>query len=66
MVQSKTNSKTFPQIYISGELIGGYNDLVDSHKKGRIFKLIDSHSFDYDLIVLGGGSGGLAASKVIN
>lgn len=63
-VKSKLDKRTLPQIYINGKFIGGYDGLVDSQEKGSLFKIIDSHSFDYDLIVIGGGSGGLAASKV--
>jgi len=33
------------------------------HEEKKLFKMIEDHGFDYDLVVIGGGSGGLAASK---
>lgn len=49
-----------------GKFIGGYDDVVASIESGELIKLLKPHPYDYDLIVIGGGSGGLAASKVNN
>ncbi|XP_068207855.1 thioredoxin reductase 1, cytoplasmic [Palaemon carinicauda] len=39
---------------------------MESHQKGELLPLINkqNHNYDYDLVVIGGGSGGLAASKL--
>lgn len=34
-----------------------------AHESGELRDLLKSHPYEYDLIVIGGGSGGLAASK---
>ena len=51
---------------ISVKNLGRYNKLSKFHNINRLFSSnmeYTSSSFDYDLIVIGGGSGGLAASK---
>lgn len=42
------------------------NVLCQAHKDGSLQQLLcrDGEVYDYDLIVIGGGSGGLACSKV--
>lgn len=35
-----------------------------AHKDGSLQQLLSGEKYDYDLIVIGGGSGGLACSKV--
>lgn len=37
-----------------------------AHEDGSLQQLLSGESYDYDLIVIGGGSGGLACSKVRN
>lgn len=66
---------TVPNVFINGKHIGGCDDTFAAHQKYGLLSLLkgeqmdtttnDVHSYDYDLIVIGGGSGGLAASKVI-
>lgn len=45
---------------------GGCDDTLKVHKEGKLMSLINppSEQYDYDLVVIGGGSGGLAAAKV--
>ncbi|KAI9143384.1 thioredoxin reductase 3-like protein [Paraphysoderma sedebokerense] len=61
-----TQQKTVPNIFIHGTHVGGSSDLTELKESGEIYKLLSkeqSHSFDYDMIVIGGGSGGLACSR---
>ena len=63
-LKAKVERTSVPQVFISGQHIGGCDDTVKAKEEGVLAKLLKSHNFDYDLIVIGGGSGGLAASKV--
>jgi len=63
-LQKRVNGRTsVPQIFIGGHSIGGNDDMMALHKEAKLMQKIRGHSYDYDLIVIGGGSGGLAASK---
>uniref|UniRef100_A0A915K3F6 thioredoxin-disulfide reductase (NADPH) n=1 Tax=Romanomermis culicivorax TaxID=13658 RepID=A0A915K3F6_ROMCU len=53
--------KAFPLIFIKGDCIGGNDELRDLLTKDLLQEYYKEH--DYDLVVIGGGSGGLAASK---
>lgn len=65
----KTGQKTFPNVYVNGKHIGGSDSTLHAHSSGRLEALLkkerveDETQYDYDLVVIGGGSGGLAASK---
>ncbi|XP_042238035.1 thioredoxin reductase 1, cytoplasmic-like [Homarus americanus] len=60
-----SGQRTVPNVYINGEHLGGADKTFDTHAKGELLPLINKsdHTYDYDLVVIGGGSGGLAASK---
>ncbi|ODM92618.1 Thioredoxin reductase 3 [Orchesella cincta] len=71
---AKSGQRTVPNVYIRGQHIGGSSDVFQAFDENRLLPLIkgesgagagdsSKHSFEYDLIVIGGGSGGLAASK---
>ena len=32
----KTGMQSVPQVFIDGQFIGGYNELIDAHQNGRI------------------------------
>ena len=52
-------------MFINGNHIGGCDDTLKLHSDNKLMAAVQagSHNFDYDIIVIGGGSGGLAASK---
>lgn len=59
-----TGQKTVPNVFINGKHLGGCDDTLKAHKNGSLQAMLqDATNYDYDLIVIGGGSGGLAASK---
>ena len=69
----KTGQKTVPNVFVNGTHIGGCDKTMEANQNGTLqFLLTKSNAaptedltvqYDYDLIVIGGGSGGLAASK---
>ncbi|VDN59337.1 unnamed protein product [Dracunculus medinensis] len=50
-----------PLIFIKGDCVGGLAELLALDQKGVLDSWLAKH--DYDLAVIGGGSGGLAAAK---
>jgi len=60
-----SGQRTVPNVFIGGNHVGGCDDTLKLQAEDKLMALVNSggHSYDYDLIVIGGGSGGLAASK---
>lgn len=62
----KTGQKTVPSVFINQLHQGGSSDIDKLVNEGKLMELMESGqvtSYDYDLFVIGGGSGGLACSK---
>lgn len=55
-------------MFINGEHVGGCSETLKAHKEEKLMAMYhkdpQQHQYDYDIVVIGGGSGGLAASKV--
>ena len=75
ILKNITGQSTVPNVFINGKHLGGCNDIIAMHSHGDLAKTLVSsqmerdnvdsaHSYDYDLIVIGGGSGGLSCAKV--
>jgi cysteine synthase A len=47
-LREKTGSKTIPQIFISGQYIGGATELFDSQKEGELAELLEKSSVVYN------------------
>ncbi|CAL8254165.1 thioredoxin reductase 3 [Gadus morhua] len=60
-----TGQKTVPNVFINKTHVGGWDKTKQAHTDGLLQQLLnpDAETYDYDLIVIGGGSGGLACSK---
>ncbi|XP_059153784.1 thioredoxin reductase 1, cytoplasmic-like isoform X2 [Physella acuta] len=62
-----TGQSTVPNIFIHGKHLGGCDDLLRAHSENTLGDMIHNMAavpkYDFDLVVIGGGSGGLAAAK---
>ena len=69
-----TGQGTVPNVFVNGQHVGNCDKTIEAYSNGSLSKLIlqgqmmrdpvkKDHSYDYDLVVLGGGSGGLACAK---
>ena len=77
VLKELTGQRTVPNVFVNGQHIGGCDQTVQAYSNGTLAQLIlegqgardvqkaGDHAYQYDLIVIGGGSGGLACSKVL-
>merc|ERR1711963_1252380 len=59
---NKSGQKTVPNVFIRGKHIGGSDTTLDLLKEGKLFST-GNEATNYDLVVIGGGSGGLSCAK---
>ena len=75
VLQAISGQRTVPNVFINGQHIGGCDKVVAMYSSGELARLLvtgqkqrddfdPAHSYNYDVVVIGGGSGGLACSKV--
>lgn len=64
VLKNKVGKTSVPQVFVNRNYVGGCDDTYSAQQSGKLNELLKAANYDYDLIVIGGGSGGLAASKV--
>ncbi|XP_028334595.1 uncharacterized protein [Physeter macrocephalus] len=60
-----TDQRTVPNIFVNKVHVGGCDRTFQAHQSGLLQELLqEDPAHDYDLIVIGGGSGGLSCAQV--
>jgi len=62
-LMKETGIRTVPNVWMNGSFAGDSSKMQKLLEDKMLFKTVEGHDYDYDLIVIGGGSGGLSASK---
>ncbi|KAM9325543.1 thioredoxin reductase 3 [Gastrophryne carolinensis] len=65
ILHEMTGQTTVPNVFVNKTHVGGCDKTLQAHKDGTLQRLLDNNvvTYDFDLIIIGGGSGGLACSK---
>lgn len=61
-----TGRSTVPQVFVNETNVGGCDDTMAAFDCGNLLSLLNpskKENYEFDLVVIGGGSGGLSASK---
>lgn len=66
VLKDMTGQRTVPNVFINKQHVGGCTDTEQALSDGTLFDRLEGtfNTYDYDYIVIGGGSGGLASAKV--
>ncbi|GAB6138254.1 glutaredoxin 3 [Halanaerobaculum tunisiense] len=66
MAERSNGAKTVPQIFINGQNIGGYDDLIELETTGKLNEMLGLKPADldqiWDLVIVGAGPAGLSAA----
>ncbi|MFW5976847.1 MAG: glutaredoxin 3 [Bacillota bacterium] len=67
MQERSGGAKTVPQIFIDGQSIGGYDDLLELKRTGKLDKMLDLNSEKnfckiWDVVIIGSGPAGFSAA----
>ncbi|DAA16756.1 TPA: thioredoxin reductase 3 [Bos taurus] len=59
-----TSQRTVPSVFVNRVHVGGCDHTFQAHQSGLLQQLLQQDpAYDYDLIVIGGGSGGLSCAQ---
>lgn len=66
VLQRITGQRTVPNVYINKMHVGGCTDTQKALADGTLDDMVKGiyRKYDFDYVVIGGGSGGLASAKV--